>query len=106
MMVFNESVLSLVEKIPSGRVSTYKEIAKALGNVGLSRAVGNTLHKNKDLIVIPCHRVVRSDGKIGGYSQGVYAKTELLCSEGIKVEAGRVKGLDRVLFTASDLLSL
>ncbi len=60
-MLFSEKVLNLTQKIPKGKVTTYKEIAKAL-NTKAYRAVGNVLNKNKNPVVIPCHRVVKSTG--------------------------------------------
>jgi len=74
-----------VKKIPKGEVKTYAEIAKAIGHANAFRAVGNALNKNPDLQVIPCHRVVRSDGKIGGYRYGTHRKRMLLEKEGVKL---------------------
>ena len=86
-MGFNERVYGVVKKIPKGRVSAYREVAGALGNKNLARAVGNTLNKNKDKDV-PCHRVVRSDGCAGGYRWGKRNKADLLRKEGLKIEKG------------------
>lgn len=63
---FKEKVLRVVSKIPRGRTLTYKEVALRAGSLRARRAVGNILNKNFDK-KIPCHRVIRSDGKIGGY---------------------------------------
>ena len=60
-MNFNDRCLELLSKIPSGKVTTYKEIAKVL-NTKAYRAVGKAMAKNKNLIDVPCHRVVKSDG--------------------------------------------
>lgn len=78
---FKEKVLEIVRKIPKGSVLTYQEVAKRSGNEKASRAVGNILNKNYDL-KIPCHRVIRSDGRIGGYNRGEKRKRELLKKEG------------------------
>jgi methylated-DNA-[protein]-cysteine S-methyltransferase len=64
---FKEKVQAIVKKIPKGKTLTYKEVAIRVGNPLASRAVGNILHRNRDLKV-PCHRVVRSDGTFGGYN--------------------------------------
>lgn len=85
MSTFAEKVLELVKKIPKGKVTTYKIIAKKL-NSEAYRAVGNALNKNKKPIVIPCHRVVRSDGNLGGYSKGIKKKIFLLKKEGIEIK--------------------
>ena len=88
-MKFQNKVLNLVKKIPKGRVSTYKDIGKALG-MKCYRAVGMALHNNKELVKIPCHRVICSDGSIGGYSKGVKNKINLLRKEGVEVKDSKV----------------
>ncbi|MBI4114928.1 MAG: MGMT family protein [Candidatus Niyogibacteria bacterium] len=82
MRLFKEKVLSIVSKIPRGRVFTYKEVAKRAGSPKAYRAVGNILNKNHNP-KIPCHRVIRSDGRIGGYNKGVIHKHRLLQKEGV-----------------------
>ena len=69
---------------------TYKEAAKLAGSPRAFRAVGNALNKNPDLKTIPCHRVVRSDGTVGGYKQGTNRKISLLSKEGVIIRKGRV----------------
>jgi deoxyribonuclease V len=90
----------LVKQIPRGMVSTYGDLATALGDIIASRAVGEMLSKNPNPIVIPCHRVVKSDGTIGGFTHpnGIKKKIELLESEGIKVENNRIVGFDKIRF--------
>src|SRR3989344_4230156 len=78
---FRDRVLSIIKNIPQGNVLTYKEVAKRAGNAKASRAVGNILNKNYDPS-IPCHRVIRSDGKTGGYNRGARRKVALLKKEG------------------------
>lgn len=81
MINFKQKVLEVVKKIPSGKTMTYAEVAKKAGSPKAYRSVGNILNKNYD-ISIPCHRVIRSDGKIGGYNRGRKKKEELLKKEG------------------------
>jgi len=81
MKSFTEKVYDIVRKIPKGKVLTYKQVAEKAGNSLASRAVGNILSKNYNLH-IPCHRVVCSDGKLGGYNRGEKAKREILRKEG------------------------
>lgn len=81
MKTFTEKVLAVVAKISAGKVKTYQEVAKLSGNTKAFRAVGNILNKNYDP-AIPCHRVIRSDGKTGGYNRGAKNKAELLMREG------------------------
>lgn len=80
MKTFSEKVYDVVRKIPKGSVLTYKQVAQKAGNSKACRAVGNILNKNynKD---VPCHRVIRSDGKIGGYNRGEKLKVEILKKE-------------------------
>ena len=79
---FKEQVFALVAKIPAGKVMTYKEVAAKIGHPNASRAVGGALRTNYDPR-IPCHRVVRSDGTMGGYNRGgIVAKREILQREG------------------------
>jgi methylated-DNA-[protein]-cysteine S-methyltransferase len=87
---FERDVILEVAKIPYGSVKTYKEIAKSL-NSHAYRAVGTAIGKNPFPIIIPCHRVIRSDGKIGGFRGGTPMKIEILKNEGIKIEASKIK---------------
>jgi methylated-DNA-[protein]-cysteine S-methyltransferase len=96
---FSDSVYTMTSLIPMGKVTTYGAIAKAMGFPGAARAVGQALGANPNPIVVPCHRVVRSDGVLGGYSggQGPVTKAELLAREGVPVTAGKVN-LTKYLF--------
>lgn len=82
---FKQKVLGVVKKILRGKVLTYKQVAVKAGNPEASRAVGNIMAKNGDKC-IPCHRVIRSDGKVGSYN-GLQGKSKraLLLEEGIKL---------------------
>ncbi|HCW32630.1 MAG: 6-O-methylguanine-DNA methyltransferase-like protein, methylated-DNA-[protein]-cysteine S-methyltransferase [Candidatus Peregrinibacteria bacterium GW2011_GWF2_39_17] len=77
---FTPKVLRIVAQISSGQTLTYQEVAKLAGKPKAYRAVGNILSKNYDPL-IPCHRVIRSDGKIGGYNRGTSKKEQLLREE-------------------------
>lgn len=77
---FTQEVLKVVSKIPAGHVLTYKQVAQMAGSPKAYRAVGNILNHNHDP-KIPCHRVVRSDGKLGGYNKGAEKKADLLREE-------------------------
>lgn len=98
---FQEKCYELLKLIPPGKVTSYSEMARAL-NSKAWRAVGTAMAKNKNLFVIPCHRVVRSDGVIGQYALGTDKKVELLISEGIEVSNGRVINLDKVFHRFTD----
>lgn len=87
---FSEAVLELTKRIPKGRVTTYSEIARALGKPRAARAVGNALNKNERPDIIPCYKVVRADGKVGGYGGGVKEKVRRLEKDGVEVKKGKI----------------
>ena len=80
MTDFERKVYNTVKKIPKGEVLTYKEVARLIGSSLAFRAVGNALNKNP-FAEVPCHRVIRSDGKIGGYANGTDQKIKILKKE-------------------------
>ncbi len=79
---FEQDVLECVRTIPYGEVVPYGEVARRIGSPKAARAVGNALNHNPVAIVVPCHRVVRADGSLGGYGGGVSYKRRLLSLEG------------------------
>jgi methylated-DNA-[protein]-cysteine S-methyltransferase len=79
-----DKVYDMLLKIPAGKVTTYGDIAKAVGQPSSSRLIGQILHNNPTPVVVPCHRVVCSNGKIGGYAFGSRKKRKLLEAEGLK----------------------
>lgn len=84
MKIFTEKVYEIVKNIPKGKTLSYKEVAVLAGKEKAFRAVGNILNKNYDP-KIPCHRVIRSDKKIGGYNRGEEKKKEILKTEGYNI---------------------
>ena len=84
---FQIKVWNEIKQIPLGEVRTYKQIAESIGHPNSSRAVANACGKNPRPIIIPCHRVIRSDGSIGGYSGegGEKKKRELLIQENVDI---------------------
>ncbi|HEY4518567.1 MAG TPA: MGMT family protein [Candidatus Paceibacterota bacterium] len=81
---FKERVFAVVRKIPKGKTLTYKQVAARAGSPKAYRAVGSILSTNYDP-KIPCHRVLRSDGGLGGYNRGLKAKVAKLRSEGYTI---------------------
>ncbi|OHB00690.1 MAG: hypothetical protein A3E93_02995 [Candidatus Zambryskibacteria bacterium RIFCSPHIGHO2_12_FULL_43_12b] len=79
---FAQKVYKIVSKIPKGKTLSYKQVAKLAGRPLAHRAVGNILNKNRDPKV-PCHRVIKSDGTIGGYAWGNWEKRVKLREEGV-----------------------
>lgn len=78
MTRFDIKVYKAVLKIPLGKVRTYGWVAKKIGHPKAYRAVGNALNKNPWPVIVPCHRVIASGGKLGGFSQGIDKKKKLL----------------------------
>lgn len=90
---FNRRCYEVLTQVPEGKVTTYRHLAQAMG-ARAWRAVGSAMARNEQLVAIPCHRVVRSDGTIGRYAQGAARKAQLLRDEGVEVVNGMVKPLD------------
>lgn len=86
---FSVKVWELTKKIPKGKVTTYKILAQRLGTKAY-RAVGNALNRNPYAPQVPCHRVVNSNGMVGGFARGTIAKTAMLRKEGVPVENGKI----------------
>ena len=94
----NKKVWLALKKIPRGRITTYKDLAKYLGRPKAIRAVGNACGKNPFAPRLPCHRVIKSDGSLGGYSGGEKKKIGLLKKEGVRVEKGKVEEFKNIIY--------
>lgn len=103
---FQLQCYALLKTIPAGRVTTYKALAAAL-NSRAWRAVGHAMAQNPHPVIVPCHRVVCSDGRLGGYRYGPAQKAALLQNEGIDISGDRIRHFTRVFFqfapTAHDI---
>ena len=95
---FEKAVYVATFRIPRGKVCTYKRIAEMIGKPKAYRAVANALHKNTLHPVVPCHRVVRSDGRFGGDKGGADSRRKLVEKEGVPTVGGKVKISNEVLF--------
>lgn len=95
---FERDVLVATFRIPKGKVSTYKRIAEKIGRPKAYRAVANALHKNPLWPVVPCHRVLRSDGCFGGPKKGADDRRNSVAKEGVPVENGKVKVRNEILY--------
>ncbi len=102
-MNFNEKIWVVLNRIPRGKVTTYKEIAKAVGSPKAFRAAGNACNKNPNSPKTPCHRVVSFDGSLGGYAHGLRKKIKLLESEGIRIKNNKIVNFEEVLAKAKEL---
>ncbi len=105
MKAFSDKVYNLLRKVPKGRVTTYKEIAHALGSKAY-RGVGQAMRRNPYAPEVPCHRVVASSGRIGGFrgktsGATIREKIKMLKDEGVELDGDRVKNFDEVLYRFS-----
>lgn len=94
---FARDVYVATFKIPKGKVSTYKRIAEKVGKPKAYRAVATALHKNPLSPIVPCHRVVGSDGSFGGDKKGAEWRRNMVEKEGIPIEKGKVKISSEIL---------
>ena len=84
--------------VPKGKITTYGDLGKAVGLKNGQRIIGKIMNKNPYPALVPCHRVVMSTGKIGGYSYGENVKTKMLSDEGIEIINGSIENFDKRLF--------
>jgi len=94
---FFARVLSVVRRIPPGRVATYGDVAAMAGRPRAARAVGNIM-RDCNRPDVPCHRVIAAGGRLGGYGGSIGLKRALLAAEGLVVSGSRVRDLARVRF--------
>lgn len=87
---FAQAVYNITRLIPKGKISTYKEVAAALNNPKSVRAVGNALNKNPHAPIVPCHRVIKSNGEVGGFANGIKKKIAILKKEAIIINKGKI----------------
>ena len=89
-MNLEQRVYKKLLEVPKGKITTYGDLAKAVGLKNGQRAIGKIMNKNPYPGIIPCHRVVKSDRSVGGYAYGIKVKTNMLSEEGIKINKGKV----------------
>jgi methylated-DNA-[protein]-cysteine S-methyltransferase len=95
---FERDVLVATFRIPKGKVSTYKRVAEKIGRPKSYRAVANALNKNPLWPIVPCHRVVGSDGSFGGPKRAAEGRRSRVAKEGIPIEKGKVKLSEEILY--------
>jgi len=97
-LTLSTKVYTKLLQVPEGKVTTYGDLAKAVGLKNGQRVIGTIMKNNPFPVIIPCHRVVRSDGKIGGYTYGEMVKFKMLTKEGIKIKDGKIIDFDKEKF--------
>jgi len=93
-----EKIYRKLLEVPSGYVTTYGELAKAINLKNGQRAIGQIMKKNPFPVIIPCHRVVKSDGTVGGYAYGTEIKKNMLSNEGLKINDNKILDFKKNLF--------
>ena len=97
-MNIEQKVYTKLLNVPKGQITTYGDLAKAVGLKNGQRMIGKIMNKNPYPVLIPCHRVVMSTGKIGGYAYGEDVKLKMLSDEGVKVINGKIESFNKKLF--------
>ncbi len=97
-MRLEDKVYKKLLDVPSGKITTYGELAKAVGLKNGQRKIGQIMKNNPLPVVIPCHRVVKSDGTIGGYAFGVEIKVNMLSKEGVKISKSKILDYENKMF--------
>ena len=97
-MNLEQKIYKKLLEVPKGQITTYGDLAKAVGLKHGQRIVGKIMNKNPYPVIIPCHRVVMSTGKIGGYAYGEHVKIKMLNDEGIKIKNGKIIDLENTVY--------
>ena len=97
-MNIEQKVYKKLLDVPKGKITTYGDLAKAVGLKNGQRLIGKIMNKNPYPVLVPCHRVVMSTGKIGGYAYGEIVKMKILSDEGIEITNGKIESFDKKLF--------
>ena len=97
-MNLDKKIYKKLLEVPKGKITTYGELAKAVGLKNGQRVVGKIMNKNPYPVIIPCHRVIKSDGKVGGYAYGEDVKSDMLTREGIVINNGKILDLENKIY--------
>ena len=97
-MNLEQKIYKKLLEVPKGQITTYGELAKAVGLKNGQRIVGKIMNKNPYPVIVPCHRVVMSTGKVGGYAYGENIKTKMLNDEGIQIKNGKILDLENRIY--------
>ncbi len=97
-MNLEQKIYKKLLEVPKGQITTYGELAKAVGLKNGQRIVGKIMNKNPYPVIVPCHRVVMSTGKVGGYAYGEHIKIKLLNDEGIQIKNGKIIDLENKVY--------
>ena len=97
-MNIEEKIYKKLLQVPYGKITTYSELSRSIGLEHGQRAVGQIMKKNPFPVIIPCHRVVKSNGSIGGYAFGADIKKNMLLKEGIHIKKNKIENFENLFF--------
>ena len=97
-MTLSIKVYKKLLQVPEGKITTYGDLAKAVGITNGQRAIGSIMKKNPFPVIVPCHRVIKSDGTVGGYAYGTERKKYMLSKEGLKINNNKILDFQKNLF--------
>jgi len=94
----NKKIYKKLIQVPPGKITTYGELSRAIGFKNGQRVIGQIMKKNPFPVIIPCHRVVKSNGEVGGYAYGINIKKSMLVKEGILIKNNKIKNFQKTFF--------
>ena len=97
-MRIEERIYKKLLQVPYGKITTYGELSRSVGLKNGQRIVGQIMKKNPFPVIIPCHRVVKSNGDIGGYAFGINVKKTMLSKEGICIKKDSIENFKNIYF--------
>ena len=97
-MIIEKKIYKKLLQVPSGKITTYGELSRAIGLKNGQRVIGRVMKNNPFPVIVPCHRVVKSNREIGGYAFGVDIKRNMLTKEGICIKNNRIKNFEKSFF--------
>ena len=97
-MIIEKKIYKKLLQVPSGKITTYGELSRAIGLKNGQRVIGRVMKNNPFPVIVPCHRVVKSNREIGGYAFGVDIKRNMLAKEGICIKNNRIKNFEKSFF--------
>ena len=97
-MIIEKKIYKKLLQVPSGKITTYGELSRAIGLKNGQRVIGRVMKNNPFPVIVPCHRVVKSNREIGGYAFGVNIKRNMLTKEGICIKNNRIENFEKSFF--------
>ena len=97
-MIIEKKIYKKLLQVPSGRITTYAELSRSIGLKHGQRLIGQIMKKNPFPVIVPCHRVVKSNREVGGYAFGVNIKKNMLSKEGICIKNNKIENFENLFF--------